>query len=217
VLRRNMLDSPARPPSASPLKLAFRHHRVQVLRVFALNMGTATTYYTLFVYAATWVAEKTPLARATALDITTSSILTFLVVLPIAAWVSDHVGRKLVMLCGMTACVVLAYPLATAMHGTSALTIAAAQMAFSALLAVSMAPIPAAMCETFPHAVRVSAVSVGYGLAYALFGGTAPVVAVWLIARSGSDVAFAWYIAAVMAVSVAVALGLRDRSRTPLA
>ena len=216
VLRRNMLDSPARPPSASPLKLAFQHHRLEVLRVFALNVGTAATYYTLFVYAATWVAEKTPVGRAAALDITTSSILTFLVVLPIAAWVSDHIGRKRVMLSGMTGCVVLAYPLAAAMHGTSTLTIAAAQMAFSALLAVSMAPIPAAMCETFPHAVRVSAVSVGYGLAYAVFGGTAPFVAIWLIAKSGSDVAFAWYIAAVMVVSIVVALGTRDRRRAPL-
>jgi MHS family proline/betaine transporter-like MFS transporter len=68
----------------------------------------------------------------------------------------------------------------------------------------------------FPHAVRVGAVSVGYGLAYALFGGTAPLVAVWLIARTGSDVAFAWYIMAVTAVSLAIALGLRERSRAPL-
>jgi MFS transporter, MHS family, proline/betaine transporter len=217
VLRRNMLDSPARPPSVSPLVLAFRHHRFEVLRVFALNIGTATTYYILFVYAATWVAEKTPVARATALDITTSSILTFLVVLPVAAWVSDRVGRKPVMFCGMTGCLVLAYPLSVAMHGASALTIAAAQMGFSALLAMSMAPIPAAMCETFPHSVRVSAVSVGYGLAYALFGGTAPVVSVWLIAKSGNDVAFAWYIAAVTAVSIVIALGTRERSRAPLA
>jgi MHS family proline/betaine transporter-like MFS transporter len=216
VLRRNMLDSPARPPSISPLVVAFRHHRFEVLRVFALNMGTATTYYTLFVYAASWVAERTPVGRAAALDITTSSILTFLVVLPISALVSDRVGRKAVMLCGMTGCAVLAVPLATAMHGSSALTIAAAQMAFSALLAMSMAPIPAAMCETFPHEVRVSAVSIGYSLAYALFGGTAPVVAVWLIAKSGNDVAFAWYIAAVTVVSIAVAIGTRDRSRAPL-
>jgi MHS family proline/betaine transporter-like MFS transporter len=217
VLRRNMLDSPARPPSLSPLKLAYRDHRFEVLRVFALNMGTATTYYILFVYAANWVAEKTPLARATALDITTASILTFLVVLPVAAWMSDHVGRKVVMLCGMTGCLVLAYPLATAMHGTSALTIAGAQMTFSALLAMSMAPIPAAMCETFPHAVRVSAVSVGYGLAYALFGGTAPVVSVWLIARTGNDTAFAWYIACVTAFSLAIAFSLRDRRNDLLA
>jgi MHS family proline/betaine transporter-like MFS transporter len=216
VLLRNMRDSPVRPPSLSPLKLAFRDHRVEVLSVFVLNMGTATTYYTLFVYAATWVGEKTPIGRAAALDITTSSILTFLVVLPVAAWVSDRVGRKPVMLCGMTACAILAYPLVAAMHGTSALNVAAAQMTFSALLAVSMAPIPAAMSEMFPHAVRVSAVSVGYGLAYALFGGTAPLVAVWLIARTGSDVAFAWYIMAVTAVSLAIALGLRERSRAPL-
>ncbi|HVS23715.1 MAG TPA: MFS transporter, partial [Gammaproteobacteria bacterium] len=115
VLMRNMRDSPARTPSLSPLVLAFRDHRLEVLRVFALNVGTATTYYILFVYAATWVGEKTPLGRAAALDVTTSSILTFLVVLPVAAWISDRVGRRLVMLCGMTGCLLLAYPLVSAM------------------------------------------------------------------------------------------------------
>jgi MHS family proline/betaine transporter-like MFS transporter len=216
VLRRNMLDGPASPPALSPLTLAFRDHKRAVARVFALNMGTATTYYILFVYAATWVAENTPLERAAALQVTTFTILTFLVVLPIAAWVSDRVGRKLVMGVGMAACVLLAYPLVTAMHGTNATAIAAAQMTFGALLALSMAPQPAAMCEMFPHGVRVSAVSVGYGLAYALFGGTGPLVAVWLIARTGSDVAFAWYMAGVMVLSLLVALTARDRRHEPL-
>jgi MHS family proline/betaine transporter-like MFS transporter len=216
VLRRNMLDGPANPPALSPLTLAYRDHKRAVARVFALNMGTATTYYILFVYAATWVADNTPLERAAALQITTFTILTFLTVLPIAAWVSDRVGRKLVMGVGMTACVLLAYPLISAMQGTSTVAIAAAQMSFGALLALCMAPQPAAMCEMFPHAVRVSAVSVGYGLAYAAFGGTGPLVAVWLIARTGNDVVFAWYMAAVMALSLIVALTARDRSKEPL-
>jgi MHS family proline/betaine transporter-like MFS transporter len=216
ILRRNLLDERASPPSVSPLRLAYRHHRREVARTFVLNMGTATTYYTLFVYAATWVADNTPVQRSTALDITTLSIVTFLVVLPFAAWVSDVFGRKLVMLVGMTSCIVLAYPLASLMHGTDPVTIGAAQMTFSALLAISMAPIPAAMCEMFPHEVRVSAVSVGYGLAYALFGGTAPFVAVWLIARTGNAVVFAWYVAAIMAVSLTVALTARDRRSAPL-
>jgi MFS transporter, MHS family, proline/betaine transporter len=211
VLRRNMLDGPANPPAPSPLRLAFRDHKRAVARVFALNVGTATTYYTLFVYAATWVAQKTPVGQAAALRITTFTILTFLVVLPIAAWVSDRVGRKLVMGIGMTGCILLAYPLASAMHGTVPLGIAAAQMTFGALLALSMAPQPAAMCEMFPRGVRVSAVSVGYGLAYALFGGTAPLVAVWLIARTGNDIVFAWYIAGAMVLSLLVALTVRDR------
>lgn len=217
IIRRNMLDTPASVPEISPVRLAFRHHRWEVLRVFGLNMAPAATYYLLFVYAATWIAESTPLARSAALDITTLSILTFLVVAPIAAWISDRFGRKLMLIVGMSSCMILAYPLAWLMHQTDAAAIATAQMTFAALLALYMASIPAAMCEMFPHSVRVSAVSVGYGLAYAVFGGTAPAVAVWLISRTGNDLAFAWYIVVLTAVSLTVAFTTRERRREPLA
>jgi MHS family proline/betaine transporter-like MFS transporter len=79
-----------------------------------------------------------------------------------------------------------------------------------------MASIPAAMCEMFPHAVRVSAVSVGYGLAYALFGGTAPAAAVWLISWTHNDTAFVWYILAVTAVSLVIAWTTKEQHGKPL-
>jgi MHS family proline/betaine transporter-like MFS transporter len=211
IIRRNMFDTPARRPEASPVRIAFRDHGWQVLRVFGLNMAPAATYYLLFVYAATWIAETTPVARATALDLTTLSILTFLAVAPLAAWASDRFGRKLMLVAGMSACLLLAHPLAELMQRGDAASVAAGQMTFAALLAVYMASIPATMCEMFPHHVRVSAVSVGYGLAYALFGGTAPAVAVWLMSRTGNEVVLAWYIVAVTTVSLTIALTTRDR------
>ena len=216
IIRRGMFDAPAVAPEVSPLKLAFRAHRWQVLKICGLNMASAATYYSLFVYAATWVAETTPIARATALDFTTVTILTFLVVLPCAAWLGDRIGRKAVLLAGMTGCLVLAYPLVSLMHAGATTTTLAAQMAFGALLAIQMSSIPAAMSESFPHAVRVSAVSVGYGLAYAIFGGTAPAVAIWLISRTGDDVSFAWYLMGLTAISLAIALSIRDRRNAPL-
>ncbi len=216
IIRRGMFDSPGRAAVASPLTVAFREHRWQVLRVLGLNVASAATYYTLFVYAATWVSQTTKIERAVALDVQTVTILTFLVVLPIAAWLSDRVGRKLMLTIGMTACLLAAYPLLNVMHAGAIATTAAAQMAFGALLALQMASIPAAMTEMFPHAVRVSAVSVGYGLAYALFGGTAPFVAVWLIGRTGNDTAFAWYLIGLTAISLVLALGVRDRRGEPL-
>lgn len=217
IIRRGMFDSPGNAAVASPLAMTFRDHRWQVLRVLGLNVASAATYYTLFVYAATWLSESTPISRAVALDITTVTILTFLVVLPLAAWASDRFGRKLMLVTGMTACLLLAYPLLTVMHSGAVVTTAAAQMAFGGLLALQMASIPAAMTEMFPHSVRVSAVSVGYGLAYALFGGTAPAVATWLINRSGNDTVFAWYLMALTAVSLVLALGIKDRHGEPLA
>jgi MHS family proline/betaine transporter-like MFS transporter len=63
----------------------------------------------------------------------------------------------------------------------------------------------------FPHAVRVSAVSVGYGLAYAIFGGTAPFICVWLIGATGHPEAFVWYLIGVTAISLGVALTTRDQ------
>ena len=216
IIRRGMFDSPGKAAVASPLTVAFREHRWQVLRVLGLNVASAATYYTLFVYAATWVSQTTKIERAVALDVQTVTILTFLVVLPIAAWLSDRVGRRLMLTVGLTACLLLAYPLLNVMHSGALVTTAAAQMAFGALLALQMASIPAAMTEMFPHGVRVSAVSVGYGLAYALFGGTAPAVAVWLIGRTGSDTAFAWYLIGLTAISLVIALGVRDRRGEPL-
>jgi MHS family proline/betaine transporter-like MFS transporter len=191
-------------PPRRPLSARVREHRWQVLRIGVLNSGTAVIYYTLFVYAATWVPQTRRL-RATAIQITTLSMATFLVVLPLVAALSDRIGRKRVMIAGLVSCLLLAYPLVRLMHGGDPLWLAAGQLTFAALLACSMAPIPATMCETFPRGVRVSAVSVGYGLAYALFGGTAPLVAGWLIKRTGNDLAFVGYILVV------VALSLRDR------
>jgi MHS family proline/betaine transporter-like MFS transporter len=211
IIRRNMLDAPQTAPAAAPLKIAIQRHWSELARIFALNIAPAATYYTLFVYAATWVAEATPVARATALDLTTLSILTFLCVVPLAAWASDRYGRKSIVIAGMSASLVLAYPLVSLMQQGTVAAVAAGQMIFSALLAVYMAPIPAAMCEAFPRGVRVSAVSVGYGLAYAIFGGTAPAVAVWLISRTNNDVAFVWYIVVLTAVSLAVAVTMPSR------
>jgi MHS family proline/betaine transporter-like MFS transporter len=216
IVRRGMFDSPREATLASPVTTAFREHPGQVARVFGLNIASAATYYTLFVYAASWVAQTTAIERPVALDITTVTILTFLVVLPIAAWVSDRIGRKAMLVVGMSACLLLAYPLLAVMHRGVVPTTAAAQMTFGALLALQMAAIPAAMCEMFPHGVRVSAVSVGYGLAYAIFGGTAPVVAQWLTNVSGSDVAFAWYLMGLTVVSLLIGLGVRDRHGEPL-
>lgn len=217
VLRRNMFDEPpSEAKRESPLKVAFRDHGGAVLRVVGLNMAPAATYYVLFVYAATWLAEEAGLASSLALDTTTACILTFLVVVPIAAWAGDRFGRKRLLVLGMTACLLFAYPLANLMLSGETMLVAAGQMAFAGLLAVYMASVPAAMCEMFPHTVRVSAVSVGYGVAYAIFGGTAPAVSVWLIGLTDNSLAFVWYLMAITAISLAVTLTTRDWHAKPL-
>ena len=51
---------------------------------------------------------------------------------------------------------------------------------------------------------------------FAIFGGTSPMVAVWLIGRTGDDLSFAWYISGAAMLSFLIALTLKDRRNEPL-
>ena len=62
------------------------------------------------------------------------------------------------------------------------------------------------LCEVFPTRVRYTASAVTYNVAYAIFGGTAPFVATWLIASTGDRLAPAIYITIIAVVAFLVTL-----------
>ena len=79
-----------------------------------------------------------------------------------------------------------------------------------------MAAEPATLAEQFRSEFRLSAYSVSFNLGIGLAGGTAPVVAVALIAATGNDMAPAWYLMLASAIAAGAAFLMVDRSRKPL-
>ena len=49
--------------------------------------------------------------------------------------------------------------------------------------------LPTFLCELFPTRVRFSGFALSFNAANALFGGTAPLIATWLIGATGSKLA----------------------------
>ena len=216
LIRRGMTEEDQGEPEPSPIKTAVTQHWREMLRVSALNVVAAVSFYLMFVYIVTWLVDQVHEPSSTALDINTISMASLLVFIPVSAILSDKYGRRLMLLIGMGSLALLAYPLLMLMHHQDMMMILAGQIGFAAVLSMFMATLPAAMTEMFPRNIRVTAVSVGYNFTYAIFGGTAPIVAVWLIDRSHNDLAFAWYITAMAVVSFCVALTLKDRRNEPL-
>ncbi|GJM07988.1 MAG: MFS transporter [Lysobacteraceae bacterium] len=215
-IRRGLEEHPVAAGEKSPLVEAVRNHGRALAQVIGLNVVLAVTFYLMFVYAVTWMIKNVGEARSTALDINTMAMLVLLAALPLSARLADAFGRKRMMLLGIGATAVLAYPLVSLMHHPNALWIASGQIGFALLVAVFASSIPATMTESFPRSVRVTAVSVSYNLTFAVLGGTSPMVAVWLIERSHDDLAFAWYISAAAVVSFLCALKVTDRGKLPL-
>jgi len=94
------------------------------------------------------------------------------------------------------------YPLLVFVFVVIALAIASLYTSISGLI----------KAEMFPTEVRALGVGFSYALANALFGGTAEYIALW--SKSiGYEMAFFWYVTAMCAMTLIVALTMRDPTR----
>ncbi len=211
VVRRGIPEeAPSGERVASPLVEAVTRSRKPLLQAAGLNMMNAVTFYTVFIYMATWLVRQVGETHATALDINTLSMVVLAAVVPIVAIASDRVGRKPFLLLGSAGIAVLAYPLVWLMHHRDFAMILSGQIGFAVLLGTFTGVIPATIAELFPRRVRVSAASISYNLPFALFGGTAPLVAAWLVTVTHDAMAISWYLSGVAAFTFFVSLTLRE-------
>jgi MHS family proline/betaine transporter-like MFS transporter len=67
------------------------------------------------------------------------------------------------------------------------------------------------LAELFPTRLRYSGLSLTFGLGSALFGGTAPTLATFLVRRTGDILSPAWYATVLAVVAIACVLMAPER------
>jgi MHS family proline/betaine transporter-like MFS transporter len=72
------------------------------------------------------------------------------------------------------------------------------------------------LVELFPQRIRCSALSLSYNVAMGFAGGTAPMVAVYLMGTTHSPISPAFYLIAAALVSLTATLTMTDRTGKPL-
>ena len=135
---------------------------------------------------------------------------------PFAGLYSDRVGRRATV---VTACVLLivsVYPsfLLASSGGFAASIVGVMLLAIGAVLCGVVTA--ALLSETFPTRTRYTASAITYNMAYTLFGGTAPLMATWLISITASNLSPAFYLIAVALLALAGGLALPETSRISL-
>ncbi|MDB5654194.1 MAG: family transporter [Tardiphaga sp.] len=135
----------------------------------------------------------------------------------LAGALSDRIGRKAVLMISAVGYLVLIYPLFVLVTTSPSLgTFALAQIIPAILVAVNSGPLAAVLCELFPTRVRLTALSVGYSLAVALFGGFAPFIATFMIQQTGNLIAPTYYGLLCAAITIFTLPRMRDPTNLPL-
>jgi MFS transporter, MHS family, proline/betaine transporter len=74
----------------------------------------------------------------------------------------------------------------------------------------------AAQSEMFPTRIRYTAYAIGMNVGVALFGGTAPFIATYLISITGNDLAPSFYLMFAAGLSLITALVMKETAKAPL-
>jgi MHS family proline/betaine transporter-like MFS transporter len=200
-----------------PLREAIAQAPGAMLLALLFTSGYGVANYLTMVFLPTYAAEFGGVRAEQALQANTAGQALALFVVPLAAWLTDRaIRRRTLLIAAFAAEFVIAWgSFALVGHGNVG-GVWAAQLGFAFLLALIMAAEPATLAEQFRGEFRLSGYSVSFNLGIGLAGGTAPLVAVALIAATGNDMAPAWYLMLASAIAAAAAFLMVDRSRKPL-
>lgn len=214
-IRRHIADAPM--PAVQREKLAglpvveaFRGHWWEMLQAAAWAMLNGLSFYMIFVYGVTYLQQVAHVSARQALNINTANMLVMLLLIPFAGASSDRVGRKPLLAGSALGLAVFAWPLFWMMNRQDWTVILLGQFGFAVLIGIFLGVGAPMMAQIFRPEVRCSALAIGYNVCLTLFGGTTPVVAAYLVARTHNNFAPAFYLTGVAAVSSALILTMKE-------
>lgn len=193
----------------SSLRALMRYPR-EVAIVVGLTAGGTAAFYTFTTYMQTFVKQTVGLSDITTTYVIAGSLIFASILQPIYGLISDRIGRKPVLLFFGVAGTLLTVPILTTLAGTKSAFVAFLLICGAWIFTAGYTSINAVVkAELFPTAIRATGIAVPYALTVSIFGGTAPVVALYF-KSIGHEQWFFYYLAGMICVSLLVYATMRD-------
>lgn len=201
-----------------PIRHALRYQWRPMLQVLGYVWASAVSVYMVFLYLPTFLQTYGHMHAHQALWINTAALVVITLLIPLFGWLSDRIGRKRIAFMALIAIVVGSWPMFLLFEQPTVLTVLGAQLAFAVIVAAQQGINPAFLAEQFQHPQsRLTAFSLSFSLAYALFGGTTPALAALLVHLTGNHEAGAIYLTLAAVISLLTLITMREHAGKAMA
>ncbi|MBX9408711.1 MFS transporter [Pseudomonas baetica] len=200
----------------APVRELLTLHRRSVIIGIGVTCLNAVAFYLLLSYMPTYLSTEMGMSESDSFMASTVSLATYIGLIFLMGKLSDLFGRKAMLLTASVLFLALTWPLFGMLNNQPLIVILMIQIAFGAILAMNDGTLPCFLAEIFPTRVRFSGFAFSFNIANAVFGGTAPFIATWLIQLTGSKMAPAWYLLAAAAVALIAMLASRETAHKAL-
>jgi len=200
----------------APVRELLTVHRRSVMIGIGVTCLNAVAFYLLLSYMPTYLSTEMGMSESDSFLASTVSLASYIGLIFLMGKLSDRFGRKTMLLTASVLFLVLTFPLFGMLENQPLMVILMIQIAFGAILAMNDGTLPCFLAEIFPTRVRFSGFAFSFNIANAVFGGTAPFIATWLIQLTGNKMAPAWYLLAAAAVALIAMLASRETAHKAL-
>lgn len=214
LIRRGLDEPPAFKEARNehpPLMAVFRWHKAAVLRVAACAMvNTVNMVFT--VWSLSFATSIVGLERSTMLLVSVIANAVALLAIPLAALLSDRVGRKPVFITGALGAGLMMFPyLAAVSSGNWTLIFICGAIMSGCAYSMANSIWPSFYAEMFPTTVRVTGLALGTQIGFAVSGGLAPVLASAVAGASGENwISVAGFTAGVCVLTALAAMTAKE-------
>lgn len=206
-------DARARLPVAEVLTRYWK----QVLLGCIATMSTGTSFNLIVAFGLTYGTQTLGFTRNAMLSIALIACALCIVLLPAFGKLSDIVGRKPVIIGGIVAEALLAFPLFWLLDTREFSFALLGYLLMMAAFAANYGPIATFLAELFGTEVRYSGLSVSYMLSGLLGSAATPIVTTALLSITGRSSSVAWYMMGAAAASLLALVLLAETFRRDLA
>ncbi|MFI7067501.1 MFS transporter [Kribbella sp. NPDC050124] len=200
----------------TPLRDVIHYDLRRIVRVFLLAAVQQFAFYTIFVYIAIYMRTQAGYSSTDGTAATLVAVASALIVVAPAGALSDRIGRKRVLIASCVLLAILAWPMLSLINNHRLALAVIAAVGLSIPLAGFMGAAAATFPEAFPTRRRYAGMSFAFGIAAAVFGGTAPYLSTWAIDRIGDPLAPAYLLIGTAIISLIAACTLRETAGKPL-
>ena len=194
--------------SKSPLRENFKDRQTRkhmFLLFFCISAGGAVLFFCIQVYTSIFLKTSVKLPPQLVDQLSIYATIALLPLTVFAGWLSDKVGRKPVIVCGLALGAALILPSfhlleylgsgisQSNQNGNQVVMIASILIGLSTILALVVGPQTALLAELFPARNRNSAATLPHNLAAGWIGGLLPLIVTWLNQEWGNALAGLWY------------------------
>jgi MFS family permease len=205
-----------------PLAEVFRKYWKQVVLGGIATMSTGASFNIIVAFGLTYGTQNLGFSRSVMLGVVLLSCAWCIVMLPVFGALSDRYGRKPIIVAGIVAEALVAFPMFWLMDTKELPCVIFGYLLLMTAFAANYGPIATFLAELFGTRVRYSGLSISYMLSGLLGSAATPIVTTALLAATGKGSSVAWYMIGAALISLVALLLLtetfkRDISDVPTA